>query len=67
MATTRRYKKASCHTTITAARKKAKTMRNKGLTAQVRGKCVYSAGKRKKVRLRTGQVLFGTRKRKRRR
>ena len=66
MATTRKYKKASCHTTKSAAKKKANAMRRKGLTAQVRGKCVYSAGKRKKVRLRTGQVLYGTRKRRRR-
>lgn len=47
----RKYKKTSCHTTITAARKKAKAMKKKGLTAQVRknkkGACVYSAGKSK--------------------
>ena len=46
----RKYKKVSCHTTKTAAKKKAGAMRKKGLTAMVSGKCVLSAGKRKKKR-----------------
>ena len=45
---TRKYKKVSCHTTKSAAKKKAKSMRNGGKTASVRkigkGYCVYSAG-----------------------
>ena len=40
----RKYKKVSCHTTKTAAKKKAASMRKSGKTASVRGKCVYSAG-----------------------
>ena len=67
MATTRKYRKKSCHKTKAAAKKAAKSLRNKGQTAQVRGKCVYSAGKRRKVKLRTGQTLSGTRRKKRRR
>lgn len=51
MATARKYKKVSCHTTKTAATQKAKSMRNGGSTASVRknGKayCVFSAGKAK--------------------
>lgn len=47
----RNYKKVSCHTTKTAAKKKAQGMRKNGKTAQVRkqGKsyCVFSAGKSK--------------------
>lgn len=44
----RNYKKVSCHTTKTAAKKKADGMRKTGKTAQVRkqgkGYCVFSAG-----------------------
>ena len=47
----RKYTKKSCHQTKTAAKKKAVSMRNRGLTASVRknGKtyCVYSAGKKR--------------------
>lgn len=46
---TRKYKKASCHTTITAAKAAAKKLRAEGMTASVRGKCVYSAGKSKGI------------------
>ena len=67
MATARKYRKKSCHQTKAAAKKAAKRMRNAGNTAQVRGKCVYSAGKRRKVKLRTGQTLSGTRRRRKRR
>ena len=67
MATTRKYRKKSCHQTKSAATRAAKALRNKGMTAQVRGKCVYSAGKRRTVKLRTGQTLSGTRRKKRRR
>lgn len=51
----RKYKKVSCHTTVSAARKKVKQLRNQGKTASLRGKCVYSAGpvrKRRKTRRR---------------
>lgn len=51
MATARKYKKVSCHTTKTAAKKKQKSMHNAGKTARLAkndGKwCVESAGKRK--------------------
>lgn len=65
---TRKYKKVSCHTTVTAARKAAKTLQNKGMTASVRktksGACVWSGGKRKTAIIKaTGQKLSGTRKR----
>lgn len=44
----RKYKKVSCHTTITAAKKAAVTLRNQGKTASIRkqkkGACVFSAG-----------------------
>jgi len=48
----RKYKKVSCHRTKTAAKKKAESMRNRGMTASVRpsgksGYCIYSAGKAK--------------------
>ena len=53
---TRKYKKVSCHTTKTAAKKKAAAMRKNGLTASVirSGKkyCVKSAGKAKSRRRR---------------
>jgi len=62
----RKYKKVGCHTSKTAAQNKAKSMRSQGLTAQARGKCVYSAGKRKAVTIKkTGQRLSGTRRKKR--
>lgn len=66
----RKYKKVSCHTTVTAARKAAKTLQNKGMTASVRktktGACVWSGGKRKAVKLKaTGQTLAGTRRKRR--
>ena len=65
----RKYKKTSCHKTKSAAKRKQKAMHNAGLTARLSsdGKCIYSAGKRKKVKLRTGQTLSGTKKRKKRR
>jgi hypothetical protein len=44
----RKYKKKSCHKTKTAAKSEAKKLRAKGMTAQVRGNCVFSAGRRKK-------------------
>ena len=44
----RKYKKVSCHNTATTAKATAKKMRKAGKTAQVRGKCVYSAGKKKR-------------------
>lgn len=60
---TRKYKKVSCHTTVTAARKAAKTLQNKGMTASVRktksGACVWSAGKSKT----SSSKVSGTRKR----
>lgn len=52
MAEKRKYKKVSCHTTKTAAKKAATSLRTAGKTASVRktdGKhCVFSAGARKK-------------------
>jgi hypothetical protein len=45
----RKYKKASCHTTVTAAKSAAKKLRTEGMTASVRGKCVWSAGKSKGI------------------
>lgn len=67
---TRKYKKVSCHTTVTAARKAAKTLQNKGQTASVRrtknGACVWSGGKRKIATIKaTGQKLSGTRRKRR--
>ena len=44
----RKYKKVSCHNTVGAARKKAKAMRKAGKTARVSGKCVLSAGNKKR-------------------
>lgn len=48
----RKYRKESCHTTKTAAKKKAGAMRKGGKTASVRkvgkGYCVYTAGAAKK-------------------
>lgn len=45
---TRKYKKVSCHNTITAAKKAASSLRASGKTASVRkqkkGACVFSAG-----------------------
>lgn len=53
----RKYKKVSCHTTKTAATKKAKSMRNGGKTASVRkvgkGYCVFSAGASKAKKKKT--------------
>jgi len=50
----RKYRKVSCHTTKTAAKKKAASMRKSGKTASVRktktGYCIYSAGNRRKKR-----------------
>lgn len=55
---TRKYKKVSCHTTVTAAKEAAKRLRASGKTASVRkskkGACVFSAGSAK---------VSGTRKR----
>lgn len=55
----RKYKKVSCHTTKTAAKKKADSMRKSGSTASVRksGKafCVFSAGKKKAKKRRTSK------------
>lgn len=52
----RKYRKTSCHTTKTAAKKKAASMRKAGNTASVRksgkGYCVWSAGKAKTRRRR---------------
>lgn len=54
MAKKRTYKKVSCHTTKTAAKKAAESLRKGGKTARVAPKnkdgkyCVSSAGKRKK-------------------
>lgn len=52
MAKSRKYSKVSCHTTKTAAKKAAASLRAKGSTASVRksgkGHCVFSAGKAKK-------------------
>ena len=66
----RKYKKVSCHTSKSAAERAQKALQRKGKTAQLRksgkGYCLYSAGKRKKVTLRTGQTLSGTRKRRKR-
>jgi len=44
----RKYKKVSCHTTKTAAKAAQKKLASKGMTATLRGNCVYSAGKKKK-------------------
>lgn len=44
------FRKTSCHTSKSAATKKAKTLRNEGYTARVMGKCVYKGPKRKKSR-----------------
>lgn len=68
MAKQRKYKKVSCHRTVTAAKKEAKKLQKQGKTAQVRkrktGACVYSAGKRKTATIkRTGQRISGRRKR----
>lgn len=53
---TRKYRKESCHTNKTAAKAKAKSMRNAGNTASVRkvgkGFCVFTAGKAKTPRRR---------------
>lgn len=50
----RKYRKVSCHTTKTAAKKKAASLRKSGSTATVRkaGKahCVFSAGKARSKR-----------------
>ena len=46
------YKKVSCHTTATAAKSKAKTIRTGGGTARVLGKCVYQGPKAKTRRRR---------------
>jgi hypothetical protein len=42
------FKKSSCHTSKTAAKKKADSIRKKGGTARVVGKCVYKGPKAKK-------------------
>lgn len=65
----RTYRQKTCHTSKSAAERAAKSLRNKGDTAQVKsgfGKhCVYSAGKRKKGTIkRTGQTLSGRRRKK---
>lgn len=65
---TRKYKKVSCHTSTSAARKAANTLRNEGYTAVVKklknGACVYSKGKRKVVIItHSKQMLAGVRKR----
>ena len=44
----RKYKKVSCHTTKTAAKAAQKKLAASGMTATLRGNCVYSAGKKKK-------------------
>jgi len=43
----RTYKKVSCHTTITTARKRKESLRNSGYSAMVVGKCVYKGPKLK--------------------
>lgn len=68
-ASSRKYKKVSCHKTKTAAKQTAVKMRSGGKTASVRksgdGYCVFSAGKRKVGTIkRTGQKISGTRRRK---
>lgn len=42
-----KYKKVSCHTTVTAAKNKVKELRKAGYTAVERGKCVFKGRKRK--------------------
>lgn len=42
------YKKVKCFTTKAAAMSEAKRMRKNGKTARVSGKCVLSAGARRK-------------------
>lgn len=59
MAAKRKYRKVSCHTTKTAAKAKAKSLRAGGKTAKVVGKCVFSAGARKGAKV-------GARRRRRR-
>ena len=50
----RKYRRKSCHSKKSAAKKAAGSMRKRGMTATVRktkgGYCVYSAGKRKRKR-----------------
>lgn len=68
-ASSRKYKKVSCHKTKTAAKSAAKTMRGTGKTAQVKKSaagvyCVYSAGKRKTGTIkRTGQKIGAMKRR----
>ena len=48
MPTKRKYTKVSCHRTTKAAKAAQKALHAKGFTARLKGKCVESAGKRKK-------------------
>lgn len=41
------FSRFSCHTTKTAAKEKAESIRKSGFTARVVGKCVYKGRKRK--------------------
>lgn len=43
----RTYRKVSCHTTVTTARKRKESIRNSGFSAMVVGKCVYKGPKLK--------------------
>lgn len=45
----RKYRKVKCFTSVTAAKSEARKMRAAGKTARVQGKCVLSAGMRKKT------------------
>lgn len=42
-----RFTRQSCHTTKTAAKKAAESIRKKGFTARVHGGCVYQGPKSK--------------------
>lgn len=43
-----KFTKVSCHQTKSAAKKKAKALREQGFTARVQDKCVLKGRKRKK-------------------
>jgi len=43
----KRFKRKSCHTTKTAAKKAAEAIRKRGMTARVIGGCVYQGGRSK--------------------
>lgn len=43
----RTYRKVSCHTTVTTARKRKESIRKSGYSAMVVGKCVYKGPKLK--------------------